>query len=121
MAERQDYSNWNIHNRTKISITRLLCWVQVASMLQYSIVGYRPTVREHYDAYPNEAKQKIYNSKPGLTGIGSIVFRNEEEILQRFENKKEFHQKVIIPYKAMLESWYVDHKNLFNLSLYLLR
>jgi lipopolysaccharide/colanic/teichoic acid biosynthesis glycosyltransferase len=81
---------------------------------QMSIVGYRPTVREHYNTYPVEAKQKIYNAKPGLTGIGSIVFRNEEEILQQFENKKEFHQKVITPYKAMLEIWYVDHENLFN-------
>jgi lipopolysaccharide/colanic/teichoic acid biosynthesis glycosyltransferase len=79
-----------------------------------SIVGYRPTVREHYDAYPEYAKQKIYNSKPGLTGIGSIAFRNEEEILQQFNDKKSFHQKIIIPYKAMLESWYVDNKNLLN-------
>jgi lipopolysaccharide/colanic/teichoic acid biosynthesis glycosyltransferase len=79
-----------------------------------SIVGYRPTVREHYNAYPDYAKQKIYNSKPGLTGIGSIVFRNEEEILQQFEDKKNFHQKIIIPYKATLESWYVDNKNIFN-------
>jgi lipopolysaccharide/colanic/teichoic acid biosynthesis glycosyltransferase len=81
---------------------------------QMSIVGYRPTVREHYEAYPNEAKQKLYNAKPGLTGIGSIVFRNEEEILQQFEDKKGFHQNVINPYKAILESWYVDHKGIMN-------
>jgi lipopolysaccharide/colanic/teichoic acid biosynthesis glycosyltransferase len=81
---------------------------------QMSIVGYRPTVREHYDAYPDETKQKIYHAKPGLTGIGSIVFRDEEEILQRFEDKKSFHQKVINPYKAMLESWYVDHTSIGN-------
>jgi lipopolysaccharide/colanic/teichoic acid biosynthesis glycosyltransferase len=81
---------------------------------QMSIVGYRPTVREHYNAYPDDAKRKIYNTKPGLTGIGSIVFRNEEEILQKFEDKKYFHQKIIIPYKAMLESWYVDNKSIVN-------
>jgi lipopolysaccharide/colanic/teichoic acid biosynthesis glycosyltransferase len=81
---------------------------------QMSVVGYRPTVREHYSSYPNYIKQKLYNSKPGLTGIGSIVFRNEEEILQQFEDKKTFHQKIITPYKAMLESWYVDNKNLSN-------
>jgi lipopolysaccharide/colanic/teichoic acid biosynthesis glycosyltransferase len=81
---------------------------------QMSIVGYRPTVREHYNAYPDETKQKIYYSRPGLTGIGSIVFRNEEEILQQFEDKKSFHQNIIIPYKAMLESWYVEKKSLWN-------
>lgn len=81
---------------------------------QMSIVGYRPTVREHYDAYSEEAKQKIYHTKPGLTGIGSIVFRNEEEILQRFEDKKSFHRDVINPYKTTLESWYVNHSNIIN-------
>jgi lipopolysaccharide/colanic/teichoic acid biosynthesis glycosyltransferase len=81
---------------------------------QMSIVGYRPTVREHYNSYSDEAKQKIYNTKPGLTGIGSIVFRNEEELLQKFEDKKSFHQKIIMPYKAMLECWYVDNNNLIN-------
>jgi lipopolysaccharide/colanic/teichoic acid biosynthesis glycosyltransferase len=81
---------------------------------QMSIVGYRPTVREHYEAYPTETKQKIYHSRPGLTGIGSIVFRNEEEILQQFEDKKSFHQNVIKPYKAMLECWYVDNKSIIN-------
>jgi lipopolysaccharide/colanic/teichoic acid biosynthesis glycosyltransferase len=51
---------------------------------------------------------------PGLTGIGSVVFRNEEEILQNFEDKKAFHQNVIAPYKAALECWYVDNAGLFN-------
>jgi lipopolysaccharide/colanic/teichoic acid biosynthesis glycosyltransferase len=81
---------------------------------QMSIVGYRPTVREHYNTYPEYAKQKLYNSKPGLTGIGSIVFRNEEEILQKFEDKKKIHQNIINPYKAMLEIWYMDNKNILN-------
>jgi lipopolysaccharide/colanic/teichoic acid biosynthesis glycosyltransferase len=79
---------------------------------QMSIVGYRPTVREHYNAYPDYVKQKIYYSKPGLTGIGSIVFRNEEEILQQFNDKKTFHQNIINPYKGQLECWYVVHCNL---------
>jgi len=81
---------------------------------QMSIVGYRPTVREHYESYPIEAKHKLFNTKPGLTGIGSIVFRNEEEILHQFEDKKSFHQNIINPYKAMLDCWYVDHQNILN-------
>lgn len=83
-------------------------------MGQMSIVGYRPTVREHYNTYPEYAKQKLYYSKPGLTGIGSIMFRNEEEILQQFEDKKSFHQNVIIPYKALLESWYINKRSIVN-------
>jgi lipopolysaccharide/colanic/teichoic acid biosynthesis glycosyltransferase len=81
---------------------------------QMSIVGYRPTVREHYHGYPDAAKHKIQALRPGLTGIGSIVFRNEEEILQHFEDKKTFHKEVITPYKAELECWYADNYGLLN-------
>lgn len=81
---------------------------------QMSIVGYRPTVREHYEGYPAEAKQKLFYARPGLTGIGSIVFRNEEEILQQFEDKKAFHQNVIAPYKAALECWFIEHKSVYT-------
>jgi lipopolysaccharide/colanic/teichoic acid biosynthesis glycosyltransferase len=81
---------------------------------QMSIVGYRPTVREHYDAYSDNIRRKLYNLKPGLTGIGSIVFRNEEEILQQFEDKKYFHEKIINPYKGMLECWYANRNSIVN-------
>ena len=79
---------------------------------QMSIIGYRPTVKEHFEGYPEECKVVLEKSIPGLSGIGSIVFRNEEEILQNFEDKKSFHQNVIAPYKAALEVWYVEHKSL---------
>jgi len=79
---------------------------------QMSLVGYRPTVREHYDAYPEETRRKIADTKPGLTGLGAIVFRNEEEILQNVENKEYFHQKIIMPYKGKLESWYAGNRSL---------
>jgi lipopolysaccharide/colanic/teichoic acid biosynthesis glycosyltransferase len=81
---------------------------------QMSIVGFRPTVPEHFAAYPEQAKKKLYDARPGLTGLGSVVFRNEEEILQNFEDKKTFHQTVIAPYKSALEVWYVEHASLFN-------
>lgn len=81
---------------------------------QMSFVGYRPTVRVHFEGYPKESKDKLYNAKPGLTGIGSIVFRNEEKILQNFVDKTAFHQDIIAPYKASLECWYIDHKNVFT-------
>jgi len=97
--------------RTKINELPQLLNVLIGQM---SMVGYRPTVREHYEIYPVKTKQKIYNEKPGLTGIGSIVFRNEENILQKLENKCFFHQNVIIPYKALLENWYVDNKNIIS-------
>ena len=48
---------------------------------QMSVIGYRPLVFEGYDKYHDEIKKLIYNYKPGLSGIGSIVLRNEENII----------------------------------------
>ena len=46
-----------------------------------SLVGPRPLVEKTFSAYNEEVQSKIYNVKPGLTGIGSIVFRDEESII----------------------------------------
>jgi len=76
---------------------------------QMSIVGYRPLVKEGYEKYPDEIKRQIYNFKPGLSGIGSIVLRNEEDIIQKVKDKEGFYKNVIIPYKGELEKWYVNN------------
>ena len=78
-----------------------------------SIVGRRPTVREHYDFYTQDIKNVISKYKPGLSGIGSIVFRNEE---QYFFSKdpaanKKFYEEEIAPYKGTLELWYCKNQS----------
>lgn len=82
-----------------------------------SIIGYRPTVKAHFAAFREEDKKKLATSSPGLSGIGSVVFRNEEEMLQKAEaagwEKDQFHQEVIQPYKGRLEAWYAEHKSVF--------
>lgn len=77
-----------------------------------SIIGYRPQMREVYQMYSAETREKIKHARPGLSGIGSIVFRNEEEILQATDDPKTFHREIIMPYKGKLESWYADHRSL---------
>ena len=75
-----------------------------------SIVGPRPLVDKTFAPYPPEVKARIYSVRPGLTGIGSVVFRDEERILS--ESKlppEECYAKVIAPYKGALELWYLDH------------
>ena len=44
-----------------------------------SIVGPRPLVDRTFNAYPEEIRFKVYDSKPGITGIGSIIFRDERK------------------------------------------
>jgi len=46
-----------------------------------SIVGPRPLVDKNFELYPIHVKATINNVKPGLIGIGSIVFRDEERLL----------------------------------------
>ena len=79
---------------------------------QMSVIGYRPIVPSQFELYSDDVKRKLADLAPGLSGIGSIVFRNEEEILQKVEDKKQFHDAVIMPYKGALECWYVDHRSL---------
>ncbi|GHT95714.1 hypothetical protein FACS1894141_4840 [Spirochaetia bacterium] len=81
---------------------------------QMSIVGYRPFTEVHYNLYSDEVKRDISTIRPGLTGIGSIIFCNEEEILHSVSNRSYFHDKVITPYKGRLECWYVKNQSLRN-------
>ena len=79
-----------------------------------SIVGPRPLVINQFDMIPNNYKKKIKLLKPGITGIGSIVFRDEEKYLQSNENdSNEFYKNEIVPFKASLECWYHDNSSVF--------
>ena len=75
-----------------------------------SIVGPRPLVDKTFAPYPDEVKSRIYSVKPGLTGIGSVVFRDEETLLSESAlPPDECYAKVIAPYKGALEMWYLGH------------
>lgn len=75
-----------------------------------SLVGPRPLVDRTFNAYTEEIQDKIYNVKPGLTGIGSIVFRDEEALVSNYNgNPYEFYENKIAPYKGALEMWYQEH------------
>lgn len=77
-----------------------------------SIVGPRPLMHVSFNLYDAGVKEKIYNSKPGMTGIGSLVFRDEEKILSLASDPKTMYQK-IYPYKGKLEIWYLQHASLW--------
>jgi lipopolysaccharide/colanic/teichoic acid biosynthesis glycosyltransferase len=80
-----------------------------------SLVGPRPLVTKTFTAYNEDVQLKIYNVKPGLTGIGSIIFRDEESIISSVtdEDPHEFYKRVIAPYKGELEMWYQEHNSFF--------
>jgi len=88
-----------------------------------SIVGPRPLVEETFNAYSNKLRSQIYDVKPGLTGIGSIIFRDEESIISnaKFSNPKNYYKNEIAPYKGALELWYQKKRSfLLDIQLILL-
>jgi lipopolysaccharide/colanic/teichoic acid biosynthesis glycosyltransferase len=86
-----------------------------------SLVGPRPLVSKTFFAYNEEVQSVIYNVKPGLTGIGSIIFRDEESIISALkdEDPHVFYKRVIAPYKGELEMWYQENSS-FLLDLQLI-
>ena len=85
-----------------------------------SIVGPRPVLEQDWNLYPDHIIDKIYDVKPGLTGIGSIIFRDEESLMSSVKDEEyhEFYKKIIAPYKAKLEMWYqINQSFLLDLKL----
>jgi lipopolysaccharide/colanic/teichoic acid biosynthesis glycosyltransferase len=82
---------------------------------QMSIVGPRPQARKHYELYSKEVKQAIDKVPPGITGIGSVVFRDEESILDQVPKDRDyFHDHIIAPYKGQLEVWWTKNRTVAN-------
>jgi len=82
-----------------------------------SIVGPRPLTPKNFSCYSESVQAGISAQRPGLTGIGSIVFRDEEHLLEHANDKIAFYNSVISPYKGQLELWYLKNKSLVNYFL----
>ncbi len=79
-----------------------------------SIIGPRPQTQRCFDAFPVESQAEIVKVRPGLSGIGSIVFRNEEELMYARAAPERFYDETIMPYKGQLEEWYVAHQGIWT-------
>ncbi len=79
-----------------------------------SLVGWRPLMPKSFGYYPPHVREKIINLKPGLTGVGSIVFRDEEHIVEQAGKEPRLvYMEDIAPYKGALELWYQDRQSLW--------
>lgn len=78
-----------------------------------SVVGPRPMVLNTYAFYPEEVRHKLNRIRPGLTGIGSIVFRDEEHYLVNDVDPMGFYKEHIIPYKSDLELWFLENNSIW--------
>lgn len=78
-----------------------------------SVIGPRAQTPPHFDVFPAHVREQLVKVRPGLSGIGSIVFRDEERLLSRPGIVHEtYYRDVIAPYKGELELWYLRHQGL---------
>ncbi len=78
-----------------------------------SIVGPRPLMEVDFKKFSPQVQAQFYNTRPGLTGIASIIFRDEQKYYSNIlSDPHEFDKKNIAPYKGKLEIWYQNNISL---------
>ena len=77
-----------------------------------SVIGPRPQTQRCFDAFPLSSQNEIIKVRPGLSGIGSIIFRDEEGMMYANNDPDKFYDEIVMPYKGSLEDWYVSHQNI---------
>lgn len=93
--------------KTKVNELPQLLNILVGNM---SLVGPRPLVPSGDSLYSEEEARIIRSVTPGLTGLGSLMLRDEEKYYAYREDAAAVYADVIAPYKASLELWYVRNK-----------
>lgn len=78
---------------------------------QMSFVGPRPDVPGYYDMLEGEAR-KILGLRPGITGLASLKYADEEKLLSQKEFPEKYYNEVIFPDKVKLNMDYLDRQSL---------
>jgi len=97
-----------------LRITKINELPQIINVIkgEMSIVGPRPLMEVSFNLYSTEVKDSIYDSKPGITGIGSLIFRDEEKLLSKAADPRAMYA-AIYPCKAALEMWYIRNASVY--------
>mgnify|MGYP006431476481 CR=1 FL=1 len=103
----------SILRKTKINELPQLLNIFLGHM---SVIGPRPLTSETFNAYDLIIQKTIQQVRPGLSGIGSIIFSSEENLLNETEDSWNFYIHSIVPYKSKLEIWF---SNNLSIKLYL--
>ena len=78
-----------------------------------SVIGPRPLTTQTFRAYSERTQSLIKQVRPGLSGVGSIIFRGEEDLMRGPDASIDYYANVIVPYKGVLEEWFVLNKSLY--------
>ncbi|MDO6759430.1 sugar transferase [Tamlana sp. 2_MG-2023] len=77
-----------------------------------SFVGPRPELRYYVNFY-SEDDMRIFQVRPGITGLASLKYRNEVELLEKAEDPEKFFIETIIPDKLKYNKEYIKKRNFF--------
>lgn len=78
-----------------------------------SVIGPRPLTPRVAALFPPQHWQNIQDLRPGLSGLGSIAFRDEEKLLNAADDRERVYKELIVPYKMALEDWYARNRSLW--------
>jgi lipopolysaccharide/colanic/teichoic acid biosynthesis glycosyltransferase len=78
---------------------------------QMTFVGPRPDVTGYADQLLG-ADKIILQLKPGITGLASLKYRNEEQILSQQTNPQKYNDEVIWPDKVRINKWYAENRTI---------
>lgn len=76
---------------------------------EMSIVGPRPDVPGYYDTLQGD-DQIIWQLRPGLTGLDSMCYPNEQAILDKELDPERFYDEKLWPDKVRLNRWYAENR-----------
>ena len=86
---------------------------QILNLLkgEMTLVGPRPDISGYADNLAG-ADQIILKLKPGITGLASLKYRNEEQILSQQPNPQHYNDEVIWQDKVRINKWYVQNRTI---------
>lgn len=79
---------------------------------EMSLVGPRPEVEKYVELY-KEDYEEILKIRPGITDISSVIFSNEEGVLQNQADPEWYYKHILLPEKIKLAREYISRASFF--------
>lgn len=86
-------------------------WNIIAGQMRF--IGPRPEVPSYVEL-SSALWKELLESKPGLTDPSSLAYRNEEQMLSRYENAHTAYRDEILPRKLRLSIRYLRRRSIFS-------
>lgn len=77
-----------------------------------SFIGPRPELPRRLKYYSDRQKE-IFSVRSGISSPASIVFSDEEYLMNQVQDPEKFYIEEIMPYKIELNLYYIEHQSFF--------